>query len=74
MGQHIEAHSDILPEGYLRVLELGSGTGLGGVHISKYLAKRGLEFELMMTDICEKSLKVIDRNLTNNGVAGTKLQ
>lgn len=68
MGEWIESHPELVSGDKLRVLELGSGTGLGGTHIAAYLKSRGVEFELTMTDICEKSLKVIERNLKNNKI------
>ena len=67
MGQDIEQNTHLI-DGKLRVLELGSGTGLGGLHYFKLVQQIGQNCDLHMTDICEKSLKVIERNLKNNSV------
>ena len=45
------------------VLELGSGTGLGGLH---FTALTSGKHKLVMTDICEKSLKLIKKNIEGN--------
>ena len=47
----------------MEVLELGSGTGLGGLHFT-LLTKA--QHKLTMTDICEKSLKLIRKNVALN--------
>ena len=51
------------------MLELGSGTGLGGICISKLLETYypDLEREVTLTDICLKSLEVLHNNLSHNG-------
>ena len=52
----------------LRVLELGSGTGLGGICLTKLLSKAMKQevYEVIMTDICEKALDTIKTNLELN--------
>ena len=52
----------------LKVLELGSGTGLGGICLTKLLEKIDCKAEIYMTDICEKALEVIQTNLQANDV------
>ena len=58
----------------LRVLELGSGTGLGGICMAKLLeAERNEELmsdltsSLVMSDICTKSLDTISTNVKKAG-------
>ena len=60
MGQYLEANFQSF--GFVDsvdALELGSGTGLGGIHASKYLATLNLKTSMTMTYICEKALKNI---------------
>ena len=52
----------------LKVLELGSGTGLGGISLTKLLEKIGCQAEVYMTDVCEKALEVIQTNLQANNL------
>jgi methylase of polypeptide subunit release factors len=55
-----------------RVLELGSGTGLGGLFASAQLQKQtnGQKIELYMTDLCEKSLDAAFKNVELNSQNG----
>ena len=55
-------------EDTFRVLELGSGTGLGGLFASAQLQKQanGRKIEIHMTDICEKGLDVVGLNIELN--------
>jgi 16S rRNA G1207 methylase RsmC len=55
------------------VLELGSGTGLGGLFASALLKKTSPDSDLYMTDICERSLEVVKTNMDLNTSAGTNL-
>ena len=52
----------------LKVLELGSGTGLGGISTAKILENQKSDLtsppELYLTDICTKSLDTVRNNLT----------
>lgn len=59
-----------------KVLELGSGTGLGGICMARLLeevcdertnALSDLTSTIVMSDVCAKALEVIQRNLANNG-------
>ena len=53
----------------LRVLELGSGTGLGGITMAKLLEleQPTLAGTVCLTDICIRALEVINTNLTLAG-------
>ena len=68
MGEYVESNQDtILKENKsVRVLELGSGTGLGGIHFGTLMKKVGVEAEIYMTDICAKSLRTAGKNLIRN--------
>ena len=54
----------------IKILELGSGTGLGGISITKLLSKtiKPEAYEVYMTDICEKALATLKTNLELNDV------
>ena len=75
MGLELENHfADYVPQMELiRVLELGSGTGLGGIHFAKLMQHMDRHFNLYMTDICEKSLKLIKQNVEQNKAQGVSL-
>ena len=67
MGQYLEEHfSSFGFVDSVDVIELGSGTGLGGIHASKFLETQKHKVSVTMTDICEKALKNIQKNLTEN--------
>ena len=72
MGKYIESiQTSIMNNSQsVRVLELGSGTGLGGIHLAKLLEKSQVQAEIFMTDICLKSLSTAKKNLARNGVVG----
>ena len=52
------------------ILELGSGTGLGGIFVKKLLPQSSV----VMTDICTKSLQSIRNNLSLNELIEAKKQ
>ncbi len=65
MGLELEYHlASYVPHlESIKVLELGSGTGLGGIHFAKLMNHMGRNYTLYMSDVCEKSLKLISKNV-----------
>ena len=56
------------PDRKLKILELGSGTGLGGISLTRMLQKilKPEQYQVTMTDICEKALDTLKTNLELN--------
>lgn len=53
-----------------KVIELGSGTGLGGICATRLLEMEQfahIKRQVVMTDICHKALEVIDNNVKLSG-------
>jgi len=49
---------EISEAGVLKIPELCGGTGIGGVALAKALSEKGIEVDLMVTDLREKALEV----------------
>ena len=49
---------ELLRKEKIRILEICAGTGIGGVALAKVLMERGVDVELLLTDIREEDLKL----------------
>ncbi|RLE63457.1 MAG: methyltransferase type 12 [Thermoprotei archaeon] len=49
---------DFMERKYLKILDICSGTGIGGVALAKTLLKRGIKIYLSLVDIREEALKI----------------
>ena len=65
--------ADVAPSGSIRLIDIGSGSGAGGIVAARWLCAQGNETELVLGDINRKALAFSAINAVINDVPAAKV-